>query len=191
MLCSYGCNQEGLFSFKNGKSCCHSNQARCPAIRKKIIDNHPGSCYDSLSEETKNNMAWNRGKHFGTQFTLNGTGNHKAVLIQERGHKCETCQNEEWQGSPIPLELEHIDGNNRNNVKPNLKLLCCNCHALTPTWRGRNINSGITKVSDQELLTALKECSNIRQALQSVGLAAKGGNYTRAQKLLKNIAPMA
>ena len=65
----------------------------------------------------------------------------------------------------------------------NLKLLCCNCHALTPTWRGRNINSGKVKVSDQDLLTALKECSNIRQALQKVGLSPKGGNYDRENKL--------
>jgi hypothetical protein len=54
---------------------------------------------------------------------------------------------------------------------------------LTGTWRGRNINSGKVKVTDDELLTALKECSNIRQALMRVGLTPKGGNYDRANKL--------
>ena len=107
----------------------------------------------------------------------------KKYLIEKRGHKCEDCGLEEWKTEKIPLELEHIDGDNRNNIKSNLKLLCCNCHALTGTWRGRNINSGKVKVSDDELLTALKECSNIRQALMRVGLTPKGGNYDRAKKL--------
>jgi hypothetical protein len=40
-------------------------------------------------------------------------------------------------------------------------------------------NTGKIKVSDESLLTAYKQCSNIRQALLSVGLAAKGGNYER------------
>lgn len=38
-------------------------------------------------------------------------------------------------------------------------------------------------VSDEELLTALRLSTNIRQALQSVGLAANGGNYSRVQSI--------
>jgi hypothetical protein len=56
---------------------------------------------------------------------------------------------------------------------------------VTDTYKGRNKNSGKTKVSDKELLTALKECSSIRQALQKVGLAAKGGNYERAKSCMR------
>jgi hypothetical protein len=61
----------------------------------------------------------------------------KKRLIKERGHKCETCRNTEWLSEPITLELEHCDGNNRNNAKDNLKLLCPNCHSQTKTWRRR------------------------------------------------------
>jgi len=64
-----------------------------------------------------------------------------------------------------------------------LRLLCPNCHSQTDTWRGRNINKGDKKVSDEDLINALKECANIRQALIKVGLAAKGANYIRAKKL--------
>ncbi len=54
-------------------------------------------------------------------------------------YKCVNCGcNGEWQGGIIALELDHIDGNNKNNVISNLRFLCPNCHALTDTYRGKN-----------------------------------------------------
>lgn len=53
-------------------------------------------------------------------------------------HKCTNCGLSEWLNNPIPLELEHIDGNSSNNKLDNLTMLCPNCHSLTPTFRGRN-----------------------------------------------------
>lgn len=60
-------------------------------------------------------------------------------LISEgyKRHKCEMCGLKEWLGDPIPLELDHIDGNHDNNALENLRILCPNCHAKTPTYRGR------------------------------------------------------
>jgi Zn finger protein HypA/HybF involved in hydrogenase expression len=56
-------------------------------------------------------------------------------------YKCHNCNNTHWLNSPIPLELEHKDGNSSNNELSNLTLLCPNCHALTPTYRGKNKKS--------------------------------------------------
>ena len=53
-------------------------------------------------------------------------------------HCCASCNNIEWLGKPIPLELEHKDGNSSNHILENLSLLCPNCHAQTETYRGRN-----------------------------------------------------
>lgn len=61
-------------------------------------------------------------------------------LITEglKKHRCECCELNEWLGEPIPLELDHIDGDHYNNQLENLKVLCPNCHAKTPTYRGKN-----------------------------------------------------
>lgn len=63
----------------------------------------------------------------------------KPHLLKLRGNQCEMCFNINWLNNPIPIEVHHIDGNRTNNNLNNLQLLCCNCHALTKTWRGRTI----------------------------------------------------
>jgi hypothetical protein len=51
---------------------------------------------------------------------------------------CVRCGNRQWLDEPIPLELDHIDGDSSNNSLANLRLLCPNCHAKTPTYRAKN-----------------------------------------------------
>jgi hypothetical protein len=51
---------------------------------------------------------------------------------------CSSCNTSLWKGKPIPLELHHIDGNNKNNVLSNLEILCPNCHSQTENFRGKN-----------------------------------------------------
>lgn len=67
--------------------------------------------------------------------------NIRLKLLREgvKQHQCERCGLTDWLGKPIPLELDHIDGNHSNNALSNLQVLCCNCHAQTPTWRGRKL----------------------------------------------------
>lgn len=104
-------------------------------------------------------------------------------IIYEQDSKCNKCDLKEWQGKDIPLEIDHKDGDNQNNIRENLEALCPNCHALTPTWRGRNKSKRL-KVSDEVLLSELISTNfNMRQALLKCGLAAKGGNYNRCHKL--------
>ena len=52
--------------------------------------------------------------------------------------ECATCDTGAvWRGRPLPLEVDHIDGDWRNNRIENLRFLCPNCHSATDTYRGR------------------------------------------------------
>lgn len=86
---------------------------------------------------------WSPSRDNEEVFVLGKKENNKGLkkrLVDSFGWelRCFECKNNEWMGKPIPIELEHINGNNKDNRIENLKFLCPNCHALTPTWRGRN-----------------------------------------------------
>ena len=53
-------------------------------------------------------------------------------------YKCACCGINEWLGQPISLQLDHINGNNRDHRIENLRFLCPNCHAQTETYAGKN-----------------------------------------------------
>jgi len=72
------------------------------------------------------------------------TKSPKALLVKKYGRRCMECG---WdkvnpKSGKCPVELEHIDGNSENNDESNLKLLCPNCHSLTPTYKALNKGYG-------------------------------------------------
>ncbi len=113
----------------------------------------------------------------------------KEKIFRDQKGCCNRCSLSEWLGEKITLEIEHKDGDHYNNSRENVELLCPNCHSLTDTWRGRNKTKSRSskRVSDEEMVEALKGAKSIRQALLKVGLAAKGGNYFRAKRIKESM----
>ncbi len=66
----------------------------------------------------------------------------KKYLLEKYGHCCMICDLTEWCGAPIPIELDHINGDFRDNSETNTRLICPNCHAQTPNYKSKNIGNG-------------------------------------------------
>lgn len=82
------------------------------------------------------------------------------------------------------MQLDHIDGNHRNNRLYNLRLLCPNCHSQTDTYAGKNLWQK-SVVSDEELASAINTSSSLSAALREVGLDVGRTEYfARANRLV-------
>lgn len=154
--------QELLFAIKNSNSLLKvlkyfkipSKTIYYDELRKQIIK------YD-LENETKHfTSPTNRKRSSITDLNIikeiiNGNTNLDRKQIKARlfatnvkEKKCEKCGITQWNGQEAPLELHHIDGNNKNNKLENLEILCPNCHYQTPNHRGRNIKQKRGQKSD-------------------------------------------
>lgn len=113
-----------------------------------------------------------------------GWDSKRKRIIAEQDNKCLSCGLSEWLGNPIVLEVDHINGDNTDDSRTNLRALCPNCHASTTTWKGRNKTSFKT-VSDEEFKALLLSEPNIRQAILKAGMNPNSAtHYVRAKKLL-------
>ena len=76
------------------------------------------------------------------KYTRNLSAHISKYIHLKYGDRCSLCK---WREcNPVtgksPLEIDHIDGDSKNNTEDNLILLCPNCHSLTSTYK--NLNKG-------------------------------------------------
>ena len=95
------------------------------------------------SNACQKNSEWKRRKK-----KIEQTGREESVvcakryILDTRGHRCEICGIDEWCDQPVPLVMDHIDGNSDNNHIDNLRLVCGNCDMQLPTYKSKNRGNG-------------------------------------------------
>ncbi|MBQ9280114.1 MAG: HNH endonuclease [Clostridia bacterium] len=109
---------------------------------KKYCSNKCQKEYEYKNFITK----WKKGEVSGMRGKYQLSMHIRKYIFEKYDNKCSICG---WSKiNPytglLPLEIEHKDGNFENNSEDNLILLCPNCHSLTSTYKGANVNHGRT-----------------------------------------------
>ncbi len=141
------CNRSCSAKYNNPLTKTKYKKKKCPVCDKEMVGYTTNTfcshkCEHQYKYEEYINR-WLQGQESGSR----GMGISAYIrrwLFEQNNNKCEQCG---WgEINPVSgsvfLEVEHIDGNWQNNKPENLKLLCPNCHSLTPTYMNLNKGNG-------------------------------------------------
>lgn len=126
-----GCSKSTV-SYHIGKRSGRSAHTTCRNCGKDIISSKT-FC------DLKCNVEWNskiRAKKLESGELMSNDTIRRA-LLEMHGESCSICgTSTTWNGKPLTLQVDHIDGNSDNNSSKNVRLVCPNCHSQLETSYG-------------------------------------------------------
>ena len=122
------------------RQCGYTNVGNNKYIKKKLDEYKIDYTHIENYVGNRNSIRYTTEELFCENSSHSGGAKLKIRIIKDFKLKleCNECKLTEWQGVPITLEVDHINGIHNDNRIENLRFLCPNCHSLTDTWRGRN-----------------------------------------------------
>jgi hypothetical protein len=174
-MCKYGCGLPAKKQLRDGTWICGNSPHQCPVNRAKntagLRKAHADGKLSTKQFDGKRN--WNKGLTFTDQeeyFSVNSSEPNWKItrrVLKEKllEQKCEKCGLSEWLEDKIPLQLHHKNKNHHDNRLENLEFLCANCHMqIHHVQKKYPKNTGRKKVSDLELLEAIKDSQSLKEA---------------------------
>lgn len=111
----------------------------CPRCGKELYGKHRDAKYCSIECSSISRREKSFSKIEENKNNLSGvsTKTIRSYLKEKFGSICSICNTVMWQGKPVPLVMDHLDGDPYNNSLENIRLVCAMCDAQLPTYKGK------------------------------------------------------
>jgi len=135
-----------------------------------------------LSEILTKNSFYNR-SHLKRRLLKDGLLKNECAICRSNG---------EWNGKPLVMILDHINGDNIDNRLDNLRMLCPNCNSQQLTFcRNVNRKRSIPRNQRERCIDCGKPiCSGSKRCKQCLGLQYRKPGRPSKEELEKMISEM-
>jgi hypothetical protein len=120
----------------------------CGSTERRPRSNGPYCSWECFNEDRYGRTGtfarwlagWQSGEVSGTREDGRPDWRVRQALVLLRGQRWETCGWAETNpvSGRVPLHVDHVDGDRTKNRPEDVRLLCPNCHALTPNYQHLN-----------------------------------------------------
>ena len=127
-----------------------------------------------------------------TYFTENcktDNGSLKKYILRFKmlDYICKNCGSQPvWNGKPLTLELDHINGIKSDCRLENFRFLCPNCHSQEPTSNVRKSKKS-NKISIEEIKSVIEKSNSKRDILLNMGKSDNSSNHSKLNTILSKL----
>ena len=142
-FCSREINNKG--SLKAHEMCCKENPNRTTHKHSPNAGVQKGDISPLKGTKVERNKSWDERYPIEEVFIENSTYARNCLKKRILSNNlieyiCACCGlGPEWNGKPMTLILDHINGINNDNRLENLRFVCSNCDCQLDTYKSRNI----------------------------------------------------
>jgi len=168
----------------------------CKNIKKYINENNLDTSHFRHSSKVGYNVTRTNEEVFAKNSDVSQSTVKKRFIAKVK-YECAVCGVASWNNAHLSLQLDHIDGDNQNNLIANLRLLCPNCHSQTENFGSKNktfklhkksnVNDKVDFTSKAVKKDRTKKVKDLFISDKDLFISDKERRQSRADKILKTL----